>query len=329
MFLRNIFVFLTLLLVLSCQKSPQSSGDEPVEKLHTQEFPVTVEQEISSGKLKGSYIKAGENAPVILIVPGSGPTNRDGNSGLGVNANTYKFLAEQLARNKISSVRVDKRGMFGSSEAGDGNAVSVDIYAQDYRSWIDKIKENTGASCLYLLGHSEGGIMVSAAAVGRSDVCGLILVAAPGRTFGDILREQLTANPANKPILTQAFDAISKLEAGEKVDTTKLHPGLAGLFYPDVQDYLISLMSVNPAKLAADANQRTLIIQGKNDIQVLVKDAELIYGATGGTLILLDAVNHVLKLAPAERAGNIATYSNPDLPVAEGVIKAITDFVNR
>ncbi len=317
MAIRILCVFLTLLIASSCQKPTK------------QELPVIVEQEISSGKLKASYINAGNNSPVILIVPGSGPTDRDGNSGLGLKSNAYKHLAEQLLGYNISTIRVDKRGMFGSSAAGDGNAVTVDIYAQDYRSWIDKIKEMTGANCVYLLGHSEGGIMVSAAAAGRDDVCGLILVAAPGRSFGNILREQLRANPANKPILEQAFGAIEKLEAGENVDTAKLHPALAGLFYPDVQGYLISLMSVDPAKLAADANQRTLVIQGKNDIQVLLKDAELIYAQTGGTLVLLDGVNHILKITPTDRAGNIATYNKPDLPVAESVISAIRGFVSR
>jgi len=204
MAIRILCVFLTLLIASSCQKPTK------------QELPVIVEQEISSGKLKASYINAGNNSPVILIVPGSGPTDRDGNSGLGLKSNAYKHLAEQLLGYNISTIRVDKRGMFGSSAAGDGNAVTVDIYAQDYRSWIDKIKEMTGANCVYLLGHSEGGIMVSAAAAGRDDVCGLILVAAPGRSFGNILREQLRANPANKPILEQAFGAIEKLEAGPK-----------------------------------------------------------------------------------------------------------------
>ncbi len=296
--------------------------------METKTSPIFADENINSGWLEGSYINAGENTPVILIVPGSGPTDRDGNSGLGLTANTYKFLAEQLAQNNISSVRVDKRGMFGSAQAGDGNAVTVDIYAQDYRAWIDTIKEKAGIDCVYLLGHSEGGLMVSAAAVGRVDVCGLILVSAPGRPFGDILRTQLKANPANAPILEQAFAAIAKLEAGEKVDTAKLHPGLSGLFYRGVQDYLISLMAVDPAKLAGEAKQKTLIIQGKNDIQIDAQDAELIHGQTGGTLALLDEVNHVLKIAPPDRAGNIAVYRKSDLPVADSVIKAITEFVN-
>ncbi len=333
MYIRFIFVLFAVLALLSCQKSSENTADVAA-RVEKQVSPALVEVEpveveINAGDLKGSYLNAGKDTPIILIVPGSGPTDRDGNSRLGIQANTYKFLAEQLYGNNISSVRVDKRGMFGSAAAGDANAVTVDIYADDYRFWIEIIKQKTGENCVYLLGHSEGGLMVSAAAIGRDDVCGLILVSALGRSFGDTLRAQLKANPANAPVLAQAFAAIAKLEAGENVDTTKLHPGLVGLFYPDVQDYLISVMSVDPAKLAGEAKQRTLIIQGKNDIQVHVKDAELIYAETGGTLVLLDEVNHVLKIAPADRAGNIATYSQADIPVAEGVIKAVTEFVNQ
>jgi len=84
----------------------------------------------------------------------------------------------------IASVRVDKRGMFSSAKAGDPNAVTVDIYAQDYRDWAEAIRSKTGQSCVYMLGHSEGTLMVSAASVGTDNICGLILTAGMGRAFG-------------------------------------------------------------------------------------------------------------------------------------------------
>ena len=82
--------------------------------------------------------------------------------------------------------------------------------------------------------------MVSAASIDNENVCGLILVSGAGRPLGVVMREQLKANPANKPTLELALTAIDSLERGETVDTTKLHSGLRPLFGANIQDYLIS-----------------------------------------------------------------------------------------
>ena len=75
------------------------------------------------GLLKGTLTLPSEHGPlpnktpVFLIVPGSGPTDRDGNSPLGIAAAPYRLLAEALAKRGYPSVRIDKRGMFGSEGA--------------------------------------------------------------------------------------------------------------------------------------------------------------------------------------------------------------------
>ena len=82
------------------------------------------------GPLAGTLLDAGHDAPVVLIVPGSGPTDRDGNNPLGVKAAQYRLLAEALARKGVSSVRVDKRGLGGSkAAASDPNKVTIADYA--------------------------------------------------------------------------------------------------------------------------------------------------------------------------------------------------------
>ena len=171
--------------------------------------------------------------------------------------------------------------------------------------------------------------MVSAAAQERSDVCGLILAAAPGRPLNLILREQLQANPANAPILPQALAAIATLEAGEQVDVSDMHPVLLGLFAPQVQPFLISMFSADPAALAASAGAPVLILQGSTDIQITQADASALAAATGGELVVLEGVNHVLKQAPADRAGNMATYADASLPLAPGVAEAIATFIRK
>lgn len=284
--------------------------------------------------LKGTLLSpAKPGAPVVLIVPGSGPTDREGNNPLGVNAATYKLLARDLASRGIATVRIDKRGMFGSAKAvADANAVTIPDYAADVHSWVSAIRRTTGVPCVWVLGHSEGGLVALAAAQGGSEVqgiCGLVLVAAPGRPLGQVLRDQLRANPANAPILDQALAAITKLEGGGHVDPASLHPALQPLFNEAVQGFLISAFAQDPARLIAATQKPVLVLQGERDLQVGVQDARLLAQAKpAAQLVLLPDTNHVLKaVLTDDPAANMATYANPGQPLAPGVVDAVVRFV--
>jgi pimeloyl-ACP methyl ester carboxylesterase len=265
-----------------------------------------------------------------LIIPGSGPTDRDGNNPLGVKAAPYRLLAEALAAKGVSTVRADKRGMFGSKAAiVDANAVSIADYASDAHQWVDALRKRTGAKCVWLLGHSEGAIVALAAGQQPQGLCGLILVAGPGRKLGAILREQLRANPANAPLLPQAMAALDSLEAGKTVDTTAMPAPLMPLFNAKVQPFLIDLLSQDPAKLAAATRLPMLIVRGGKDIQVAAADLDALHGARPDAVVLSPRnMNHVLKdVAGDDRASNLATYADPDLPVDPALVDGIADFV--
>ena len=152
-----------------------------------------------SGPLKRTLVLPAKDAPIILMIPGSGPTDRDGNSPLGVRAVPYRLLAEGLAGQGIGSVRIDKRGMFGSQSAvRDAKAVTIDDYVHDTGAWVDAIRARTGVRCVWLLGHSEGALVALAAASKVDHLCGLALVATAGRPLGDVLKEQLRARKRMK-----------------------------------------------------------------------------------------------------------------------------------
>lgn len=284
------------------------------------------------GPLAGTLLRAETTeAPVVLVLPGSGPTDRDGNSPMGIRANSYRLLAEGLAADGVSSLRIDKRGMFGSAGAtADANAVTVADYVADVRAWIAVARERTGAPCVWLLGYSEGGLIALAAAK-EEGVCGLVLVATPGRPLGEVLREQFRANPANAPILANAEGAIDRLEAGERVDVGGMHPALQAIFNPAVQGFVISLFALDPARLIADAPGPVLIVQGGRDVQVPMADAERLKAAApDAELALFPAANHVLKdVASDDRAANLASYGDPNLPLAAGLADKIAMFVKH
>ncbi|MCW3836625.1 alpha/beta hydrolase [Sphingomonas canadensis] len=282
------------------------------------------------GPLAGTAIDAGPGAPVVLIVPGSGPTDRDGNNPLGVTAAPYRLLAEALAARGISSVRIDKRGMFGSKAAvADANAVTVSDYSADVHAWVAAIRARSGVPCVWLIGHSEGGLVVLQSAQSAEGICGVVTLAAAGRPLGDVMRDQFRANPANAPILEPALAAIESLEYGNRVDPADLPPALLSVFAPQVQGFLIDLFAWDPRQLSASSPVPLLIVQGDRDIQIGVSDAEgLKAAAPEARLAVLPGVTHVLKLATAPGfAGSLATYSDPSLPVAPGVVDAVADFV--
>jgi pimeloyl-ACP methyl ester carboxylesterase len=284
------------------------------------------------GPLAGTYLNAGPKAPILLMIPGSGATDRDGDSPQGMTAASLRLLAEALATKGVSSVRVDKRGMFGSKSAvADANKVTIGDYAADTHGWVKAIRDKSGAKCVWVLGHSEGALVALAAAQRSQGICGVISVSGAGRKLSAVIREQLRSNPANAPVLDSAMKALDSLDRGEHVDVAGMNPALLPLFRPQVQDFLIDDFRYDPAKLAASLELPLLIVQGERDLQVSVADAKTLGAAQPrAELVLLPAMNHVLKdVATDDRAANFATYADSSLPVDPELVDAIARFVKR
>ncbi|MCY7339199.1 MAG: alpha/beta hydrolase [Sphingomonas bacterium] len=279
------------------------------------------------GPLAATLTDPGRRAPAIILIPGSGPTDRNGDNPLGVSGGIYRQLATQLAAQRVATLRIDKRGMFASKAAiANGNDVTIAAYAADVRGWARLLRQR-GKPCAWLAGHSEGGLVALAAAQNPKMICGLILLAAPGRRLGAVLREQLKSLPAAKFGLADA--AIAKLERRQRVDPASVPPELRPVFNPAVQGYMIDLLSIDPAALAARTRLPMIVIQGDADLQVTVADARALAAAhRGARLVILPNVNHVWKSATAgDRVGNLATYGNPALAIDPAVATTIARFV--
>lgn len=286
-----------------------------------------------AGPLQGTLLSPGnQDGQVVLIVPGSGPTDRNGNGPNGLRASTYRLLADGLLSHGVASVRIDKRGMYGSASAiPDADDVTLDDYAADVHSWVTTIRMRTGVSCVWVLGHSEGGLVALVAAQHTADICGLILLSTAGRPLGKVLREQLRSNPANAPILENAMSVLDTLEAGQTVDASKIDPSLMPLFRPRVQRFLMSELAVEPTTLLAGYRKPVLIVQGLQDLQVGPGDAQLLKHADPrAELVLIASANHVLKAVRAQdRTDNVAAYSDPNRPLADHVVEVISAFVQN
>jgi len=277
-----------------------------------------------TGILSGTLISAGKTA--ALIIAGSGPTDRDGNSALNLHSNVYKMLAEGLANVGISTLRYDKRGVGASQSAMTAEQdLRFQTYVDDARAWAHELSLRTGAERIWLIGHSEGALIAERVAEHNAEVCGLVLISGAGRKAADILRDQLAAS-LPESLKQQAFDAIMELEGGRPVGSPP--PQLLGLFRHSVQPYMISWLSLDPAAILAALRQPVFILQGDTDIQVSVEDARRLAAARSDThLTILNGVNHVLKIAPLERAANMATYNDPHLPLAPGVLDTVVNWI--
>ncbi len=264
--------------------------------------------------------------PLVVMIAGSGPTDRDGNSAFGVTAASLRKLADALAARGIGSLRYDKRGVPGSAPAGNEADVTFSTYVDDLRSVAAWAAARSPGRPLVLLGHSEGGLVALEATRAAPDaVSGLVLLATPGRPLAEMLRDQLANLPP--PGRGEALAILQELEAGRRVETVPA--GLAGLFRPSVQPFVVSLLALRPAAALTEVDMPVLVVGGGTDIQVGRADFDALAGARADVASRwFESMNHVLADAPADRAANIATYGDPDVPLVGGLVDTIAGFVD-
>lgn len=280
-----------------------------------------------AGPLEGELLTTPGATDGVIIIPGSGLTDRNGNSPSGLNSDCYVMLAEELAMQGLNVLRVDKRGMFGSAAAvKDANAVTVPDYADDLAAWAGLLRMETGVARIWAAGHSEGGLVALCAAQEAAVLDGLVLLAVPGRRIKDVLLSQFEANGVERDMLAEAKQHLVDLEHGRHIDDGDIHPALEPLFQEQIQDFMHSLLSLDPAALLKAADIPGLIIHGGRDIQVAEKDARLLAAAGSHvTLHRFDEMTHLLK---ADVPGDpMATYMQPGLPLMPGLVTAITTFI--
>jgi pimeloyl-ACP methyl ester carboxylesterase len=265
--------------------------------------------------------------PVVLIIAGSGPTDRDGNTpNLGVITNSYKMIAEALGKDNIASLRYDKR-MVGESATGQKEeSLRFDDYVDDALGLVNLLKEDKRFSKVIVLGHSEGslvGMLTTVAAEGN--VSAFISVAGAGRRADEVIKEQLKAQPA---YVTEGFekilDSLKRGKIQKKVDAS-----LYAIARPGIQNYLMSWFKFEPKEELRKVKVPVLIIQGSTDIQVSLADATNLKKAkSAATFTIVPGMNHILKEAPIDREKNMATYKQPELPLKPEFVTGVLEFIH-
>jgi hypothetical protein len=286
-----------------------------------------IELNTSTGTIYGSLtmpVKSKGRVPVVLIIAGSGPTDRDGNNQMLKN-NSLKQMADSLALNGIASIRYDKRGIGESKKAMISESdLRFDNYIQDAADWIKLMRQNKSFSKIIVVGHSEGSLIGMNAAKYAD---GFVSVAGLGNTADIILKNQLGAR--GKEIQDMCFPIIDSLKDGKLV--ANINPNLSSLFRQSIQPYMISWFSHNPQLDIKELKYPSLIVQGDNDLQVGINEAKLLASSNPkNKLVIVEKMNHVLKIIDSgDRSANTASYSDPNLPIASGLIGEIVRYVKK
>lgn len=266
--------------------------------------------------------------PAVVLVAGSGPTDRDWNSPMlpGTNG-SGRLLAESFAENGFITLRYDKRasgphvvenlprlaGTFSMASHLAELAAAVDVLVADPR--VDR-------SRIVGLGNSEGCVHVLHYALAQAEqrlpipFCGLVLAAPPGRSVGAVLGMQLSAQlsavPGGEKILALVREATTRFSAGGSMDPDEAIPDavanvLRSFDSPVNLPFARELWSESVADRIGEVAIPTLVLIGEKDLQIdAAADGEpLRMAAAGNPLVTFSFpanANHVLKHEPRPRA---------------------------
>lgn len=290
----------------------------------TQDF---TEKEVELGELKGTLsIPTSKSKTAVLLIAGSGPTDRNGNSIMGFVNNSLKMLAHGLTKEGFSVLRYDKRGIAESKNAID-NPVDLrfDQFVEDAKSWLEFLR-NEGYKNLVVAGHSQGSLVGMLAAQNNKNVKGFISIAGLSEDAGEAIIRQLSAQSTH--LAEDARVNIDSMKAGHTVN--KYNPYLISLFGPAIQPFLKSYIVYTPTDEIKKLSTPILVINGSTDLQVGVDQAQKLKEAyPDAEVMIIEGMNHILKDAPLDRTANLATYNSPDLPLSEGLMSGIVKFIQK
>ncbi|MCB0457925.1 MAG: alpha/beta hydrolase, partial [Flavobacteriaceae bacterium] len=194
---------------------------------------------------------------LAILIGGSGPTDRNGNQSMMKN-NSLRFLAEGLYENGIAVFRYDKRILKQLKEKTlTEEAIRFDDFIKDAKDVVAFFKRSNAFSKIYVIGHSQGSLVGMIAA--QNGIDGFISIAGAGQEIDDVIVDQIAIqSPGLKDNARTAFDDMRANGI-----TVRFSQGLASIFRPQIQPFMISWMKYNPQTEIAKLQIPVLIINGE------------------------------------------------------------------
>jgi hypothetical protein len=263
--------------------------------------------------------------PVVLLVSGSGTTDRDGNNF--DRPDNYRLVALGLRDQGIASLRYDDPGI-GESLSAAPDRLEDYRYEHDVEPaarWAETLLADDAFGAVVVAGHSQGALTATLVAE-REPIDGLVTLAGTSLPAGALLIQQLR-DSATPEELEALEAAVAELNAGRLV-TTPLPPRVANVLARPLQPYLISWFAFDPVDELARTTVPLLVVHGRNDWLVSpVQARELAAARPGVRATYIDRMAHSLKEAGLDAASQRAAKTDPEVPLAPGLIDTLTAFV--
>lgn len=268
--------------------------------------------------------KSNKKLPLAIIIQGSGPTDRNGNQSKLKN-NSLKFLAEDLYKKDIASFRYDKR-LVKLILNGTFNEIDADFndFIKDAKIVLNYFKNDQRFSEIIIIGHSQGSLVGMIAAAEGADK--FISIAGAGQEIDDVVINQLKAQAPNLvDNARQSFDDLRVNGVAQNYSSA-----LASIFRPSIQPFMYSWMAYNPKTEIVKLDIPILIINGDNDFQVPVTEAQFLKEANSkAELVIIPNMNHVFREIKGNLLENQQSYYNPEMPIMKELSKTISTFIKQ
>lgn len=296
-------------------------------------FNAVAQQEIQvqNGEiqLNGTLLKPKKAKTLVIIIAGSGPTDRNGNNpGIPGENNSLKYLAEGLEGKGVACFRFDKRTLNPNFTIPE-EKIRFDDFVMDAKTIYHYFRNQGIYDKIGFAGHSEGSL-IGAIAAKEVNADFMISISGVGTSMVEMIKTQLAAQPSTQfppEMKATAFADLDSLAAGMLVKNPP--KGLESIFRPSVQPYLISWLKYDPAQVYGSLTCPILILQGDNDIQVATAEALALQSSNSRAQIyVIKGMNHVLKISSTDRVQNLASYSNPKLPVPKELTGTMVRFLD-
>ncbi|SDB47158.1 hypothetical protein SAMN03097699_1550 [Flavobacteriaceae bacterium MAR_2010_188] len=264
-----------------------------------------------------------ENPSLVIIIPDSGPTDRNGNQNFLKN-NSLKKLAEALAANNIATFRYDKRIVKEIKRGNVNLKVSFDDFMVDNRSVLDYFEAQKEFKNVFVLGHGQGSLVGMLSLDDK--IKGFISVAGAGKSLDSTLIVQVQKTA---PGLTDDTKRILNVLKEGKT-TTNYPQALSSIFDIEIQPFMSSWIKYDPLTIIKDIPTPILILNGTKDLQVGIQESEeLAKVAQNSEVKIIDNMNHVMFIIDGDDLENSKSYNEPRRSISEDLVNGIVQFVEK
>lgn len=285
------------------------------------------------GTLTLPRVEKGRKVPCVILVHGSGPNDRD--ETIGPNK-PFRDLAWLLAQRGIAVIRYDKRTkVYGNNSVPKGRKLDMDTETCDDALSAVRLAATLpeiARDSIFVLGHSQGGMMAPRIAQRSKDVAGIIILAGLARRFEDAIMQQseyiASLTGTVSPQVRAQLDELQRQVANVKqLGTTAFNDSIPlPLGLP--KEYWEFLRTYDAAKTASALSCPILVLQCGRDFQVTMDDHRLwtmtLAIKPHAQLKVYPKLNHILQEGDGK---STPTEYNEARPVPAYVAEDIAGFI--